>query len=101
MLKKSAIGVLATLPCSRTGNTLRASMWLRPCWTEFFEHPREVLMSVFSHALMCDALEIFYPFISDDKGSSLGTREPLLDLFQLVVGLTDGPFKSFGPSVEA
>ena len=39
--------------------------------------------------------------ISDDKGSSLGTREPLLDLFQLVVGLTDGPFKSFGPSVEA
>ena len=38
MLKKAASGVLALLPCSRTESTLRASKWLRPCWTDFFEH---------------------------------------------------------------
>ena len=36
MLKKTASGVLAMLPCSRTVSTLRASKWLRPCWTAFF-----------------------------------------------------------------
>ncbi len=30
MLKKAASGVLASLPCSRTVSTLRASNWLRP-----------------------------------------------------------------------
>ena len=44
MLKKAASGVLALLPCSRTGRTLRARHWarsprrgkqkLRPCWTD-------------------------------------------------------------------
>ena len=38
MMKKSASGVLALLPCSRTESTLRASKWLRPCWTDFFDH---------------------------------------------------------------
>jgi hypothetical protein len=34
MLKKSASGVLALLPCSRTGSTLRAPKGLRPYWTD-------------------------------------------------------------------
>ncbi|MEC4681100.1 MAG: hypothetical protein VST67_10435, partial [Nitrospirota bacterium] len=38
MLKKAASGVLAIVPCSRTESTLRASKWLRPCWTDCFEH---------------------------------------------------------------
>ena len=38
MLKKAASGVLAFLPCSRTESTLRSSIRLRPCWTDFFEH---------------------------------------------------------------
>ncbi len=44
MLKKAASGVLALLPCSRTPCTLRASKWLRPCWTDFFEHSHDVFM---------------------------------------------------------
>ena len=46
MLKKAASGVLASLPCSRTGSTLRAPNWLRPCWTDFFDHSRRLLISV-------------------------------------------------------
>jgi len=45
MLKKAASGVLALLPCSRTGSTLRASKRLQHCWTNFFEHSLS-LMSV-------------------------------------------------------
>ncbi len=44
MLKKAASGVLALLPCSRTMSTLRASKWLRPCWTDFFEHSLPLTM---------------------------------------------------------
>jgi len=40
LLKKAASGVLAIFPCSRTGSTLCAQKWLRPCWTKFFEPPR-------------------------------------------------------------
>jgi len=40
MLKKAASGVLALVPCSRTGSTLRAPKGLRPCWTDFFEHSK-------------------------------------------------------------
>ncbi|WP_447970749.1 hypothetical protein [Nitrospira sp. M1] len=40
LLKKSASGVLAILPCSRITSTLRASKWLWPCWTDFFEPTR-------------------------------------------------------------
>jgi hypothetical protein len=39
MLKKTASGVLATLPCPRTENTLRVSKWLRPCRADFFDLP--------------------------------------------------------------
>jgi hypothetical protein len=39
LLKKAASGVLANFPCSRTGSTLCAQNWLRPCWTNFFERP--------------------------------------------------------------
>ena len=35
ILKKAASSVLATLPYSHTGSTLRASNSLRPCWTDF------------------------------------------------------------------
>ncbi len=59
MLKKVASGVLASLPCSRTRCTLRASNWLRPCWTDFFEHSRQLLISVLPQALMCNLREIF------------------------------------------
>ena len=34
LLKKAASGVLAIFPCSRIPHTLRASKWLRPCWTD-------------------------------------------------------------------
>jgi hypothetical protein len=37
LLKKAASGVLAIFPCSHMTHTLRASKWLRPCWTDFFE----------------------------------------------------------------
>ncbi len=50
MLKKAASGVLAILPCSRTKSTLRASKWLRPCWTDFFEHsPSLMSVAVLKH----------------------------------------------------
>jgi len=70
MLKKAASGVLAALPCSRTGSTLRASTTdapygtqqaiLRPFprhgsgqdWTDFFDHSRQLPMSVSSWASM-------------------------------------------------
>ena len=37
---RQASGVLAILPCSRTPCTLRASKWLRPCWTDPSERLR-------------------------------------------------------------
>jgi hypothetical protein len=40
LLKKATSGVLAIFPCSRTGSTLCAQNWLRPCWTNFFEPPQ-------------------------------------------------------------
>jgi hypothetical protein len=52
MLKKAASGVLALLPCSRTMSTLRASKWLRPCWTDFFEHSLPLTMRGSSEALL-------------------------------------------------
>jgi hypothetical protein len=42
LLKKAASGVLAIFPCSRITHTLRASKWLRPCWTNFFEPTRSL-----------------------------------------------------------
>jgi hypothetical protein len=42
LLKKAASGVLAIFPCSRIPHTLRASKWLRPCWTDFFEPTRRL-----------------------------------------------------------
>jgi len=59
MLKKAASGVLAILPCSRTPCTLRASKWLRPCWTDFFEHSLQLMMAVSSWACICHGNEIF------------------------------------------
>ena len=69
MLKKAASGVLAILPCSRTGCTLRASTTgapvgtlqaiLRPCWADFFEHSLQLMMAVSSWACMCHGSEIF------------------------------------------
>jgi len=46
MMKKTASGVLVTLPCSRTGSMLRASKWLRPCWVDFFDHSYQLLMKI-------------------------------------------------------
>jgi hypothetical protein len=59
ILKKAASGVLAILPCSRTPCTLRASKWLRPCWTDFFEHSLQLMMAVSSWACICHGKEIF------------------------------------------
>jgi hypothetical protein len=59
MLKKAASGVLALLPCSRTESTLRASKWLRPCWTDFFEHSLQLMIVVSSWAFICHGNEIF------------------------------------------
>ena len=58
-MKKAASGVLAPLPCSRTGSTLRAPKGLRPCWTDFFEHSRQWRMSISPRACMCHGIEIF------------------------------------------
>ncbi len=59
MLKKAASGVLASLPCARTMSTLRASNRLRPCWTDFFDHSRRLLISISSGAFMGHVREIF------------------------------------------
>jgi hypothetical protein len=59
MLKKAASGVLAMSPCSRTVSTLRASTWLRPCWTDFFDHSRLLLIPISSRACMGHVREIF------------------------------------------
>jgi hypothetical protein len=59
MLKKATSGVLALLPCSRTGCTLRASKGLRPCWADFFEHSRRLLISNSSRLRMRPVGEIF------------------------------------------
>ena len=59
MLKKATSGVLAILPCSRTPCTLRAPKWLRPCWTDFFEHSLQLMMAVSSWAFICHESEIF------------------------------------------
>ena len=47
MLKKAASGVLALLPCSRTGvrSAQVKQAILRPCWTDFFEHSHRPLIS--------------------------------------------------------
>ena len=68
MLKKAASGVLALLPCSRTESTLRAPKELRPCWTDFFEHSRQLLMSISPRACMCHGSEIFNrPIVSRER----------------------------------
>ena len=59
MLKKTSSGVLALLPCSRTPCTLRASKWLRPCWTDFFEHSLQLMTAVSSWAFIRHGNEIF------------------------------------------
>jgi hypothetical protein len=59
MLKKAASGVLAMLPCSRTVSTLRASTWLWPCWTDFFDHSRRLLIPISSRACMDHVREVF------------------------------------------
>ncbi len=59
MLKKAASGVLALLPCSRTMSTLRSSKWLRPCWTNFFEHSLPLTMRGSSGAFIGCWSEIF------------------------------------------
>ncbi len=66
MLKKAASGVLAHLPCSRTGITLCAPKELRPCWTTprlredmLFDHSRRLLISILPRACMCHGIEIF------------------------------------------
>ncbi len=59
MLKKSASGVLAILPCSRTERTLRASKWLRPCWTDFFEHSLPLMRAGLPGASMGHGPELF------------------------------------------
>jgi len=59
MLKKAASGVLALLPCSRTGSTLRAPKGLRPCWTDFFDHSPPLLTSIVRRAFTCHGREIF------------------------------------------
>ena len=59
MLKKAASGVLALLPCSRTESTLRASKWLRPCWTDFFEHSLPLVRAGLPEASMGLEPEIF------------------------------------------
>ncbi|MEC4681955.1 MAG: hypothetical protein VST67_14825 [Nitrospirota bacterium] len=59
MLKKAASGVLAIVPCSRTESTLRASKWLRPCGTDFFEHSLPLMMSVSLRGCMGHRREIF------------------------------------------
>jgi len=65
MLKKAASGVLAIVPCSRTESTLRAPKWLRPCWTDFFEHSLQLMMAVSSWAFICHGSEIFNsPFMA-------------------------------------
>jgi len=52
MLKKATSGVRALLPCARTKSTLRASKWLRLCWTDFFEHSLPLTMCGSSRALL-------------------------------------------------
>jgi len=59
MLKKAASGVLAFLPCSRTESTLRASKWLRPCWTDFFEHSLPLMRAGLPGASMAHGPELF------------------------------------------
>jgi hypothetical protein len=63
MLKKAASGVLALLPCSRTGSTLRASKRLRPCWTNFFEHSLSLLsVAVLKHLWPMDMIYSADPY---------------------------------------
>ena len=59
MVEKAASGVLVMSPCSRTVSTLRASTWLRPCWTDFFDHSRRLLIPISSRACMGHVREIF------------------------------------------
>jgi len=59
MLKKAASGVLALLPCSRTESTLRVSKWLRPCWTDFFEHSLPLMRAGLPGVSMGHGPELF------------------------------------------
>jgi len=75
MLKKAASGVLAILPCSRTPCTLRASKWLRPCWTDFFEHSLQLMLAVSSWAcIICHGREIFNSPIGGRDTERLGEK---------------------------
>lgn len=59
MLKKAASRVLALLPCSCTACTLRASIGLRPCWTDFFEHSRSLMLVAHSGTSLAQEDGIF------------------------------------------
>ena len=52
-------GVLALLPCSRTGRMLRAPKRLRPCWTDFFDHSPWLLTSIVPLAFTGHGSNIF------------------------------------------
>ena len=102
MLKKAASGVLAILPCSRTGSTLRASNWLRPCWTDFFDHSRRLLIPISSWAYMGHVREIFNRLTMELSVEMLNDERKEGVLIKYKWGLTsllpegiDG-FKNFG-----
>ena len=67
MLKKATSSVLAILPCSRTVSTLRASKGLRPYWTDFFDHSRRLLISIYPKAFMGIVREIFNRSMVDQE----------------------------------
>ena len=85
MLKKAASGVLALLPCSRTPRMLRASTMvapcgtllfnLRPCWTNFFEHSLQLIMSSSFRACIGHESEIFNRPISNSIQPTCATDE--------------------------
>jgi hypothetical protein len=45
LVKKAASGVLAIFPCSRTQRTLRPQKRLWPCWTDFFNRPKAMIIN--------------------------------------------------------
>jgi hypothetical protein len=73
MLKKATSGVLALLPPC----TLRASKWLRPCWTDFFEHSLQLMMAVSSWACVFHGSEIFNSvlMIRSSQGRGVGDSD--------------------------
>ncbi len=90
MLKKAASGVLALVPCSRTGSTLRAPKGLRPCWTDFFDHSPRLLTSMAPRAFTCPGREIFNKPIMKRRLFGDTKRLPLrrMSLICLLSGLT-------------